>query len=138
MTAGFHAVPDTDYEYALYATTDGNSELWRMLAPGVPRIHDWPRQPRGRRTTGPVAGAKHVVKREGNVYIYEAAIPREELGDLKLEAGTTVGIVLRAGNNDGPNVDFGADKAVTKTNGLSLHPYWERKPSAGARWTLVD
>ena len=72
------------------------------------------------------------------VYIYEAAIPREEVGDLKLEAGTTVGIVLRAGNNDGPNVDFGADKAVTKTNGLSLHPYWERKPSAGARWTLVE
>ncbi|HEX3997421.1 MAG TPA: hypothetical protein VHX65_02610 [Pirellulales bacterium] len=138
VTAGFHAVPDTDYEYALYATTDGKSELWRMLAPGVPRMHDWPRQPRGRKTTGPVAGAKHVVKREGNVYIYEAAIPREELGDLKLEAGTTVGIVLRAGNNDGPNVDFGADKAVTKTNGLSLHPYWERKPSAGARWTLVD
>ncbi len=138
VTLGFHAVPDTDYEYALYPTTGGQSELWRMLAPGVPRIHDWPRQPRGAKTTGVVPGAKHVVRREGNVYIYEAAIPKAELGDLKLQAGTTIGIVLRAGNNEGPNVDFGLDKALTKTNGLSLHPYWERKPSAAVRWTLTE
>ena len=134
---GFHAVPDTDYEYSLYLCKDG-SELWRMLAPGVPRIHDFPRQPRGKRTTGPVTGAKHVVKLDGDVYTYELAIPRAELADLKLQAGTTFGLMLRAGNNKGPHVDFGADKAVTKINGLTLHPYWERGSNCGVRWKLVE
>ena len=113
---GFHAVPDTDYEYSLYLTKDAKgegregaegSELWRQLAPGVPRIHDWPRQPKGEKTTGAVAGAKHVVKREGNTYLYELAIPKAELAELKLAPGTTVGIMLRAGNSQGVHVDFG-------------------------------
>ncbi len=136
---GFHAVPDTDYEYALYPCSGGRSECWRLLAPGVPRINDWPHQPHGARTTGPVPGAVHVVRREGDVYYYEMAIPREELKDLKLTVGTTFGLALRAGNGGkGPNVDYGADKAVTKSNGLTLHPYWEHKPSCGVKWTLVE
>jgi hypothetical protein len=134
---GFHAVPDTDYEYALYMTA-GGSELWRHLAPGVARVHDWPRQPKAKNSTGPVAGAKHVVKREGNTYLYEVAIPKAELAQLKLAAGTTLGAMLRAGNNQGPHVDFGADKAVTKKNGLTVHPYWERATNCGVRWKLVE
>jgi len=143
---GFHAVPDTDYEYSLYLCADGKpgpsgregSELWRHLAPGVPRIHDFPRQPRARPTTGVVAGAQHAVKLEGKVYTYELAIPREELANLKLAPGTTFGLMLRAGNNKGPHVDYGADKAVTKLNGLTLHPYWERSSNCAVRWTLVE
>ena len=76
---GFHAVPDTDYEFSLYGCQGGASELWRHLAPGVPRIHDWPRQPRGKTTTGEVTEARHVVKRDGNLYIYELAIPKSEI-----------------------------------------------------------
>ena len=135
---GFHAVPDSDYEYALYLCKGGVSELWRLSAPGVPRRHDFPHTPKGERSTGPVPGAKHVVKREGNTYIYEMAIPREELAALKLAPGTTFGLMLRAGNNEGPHVDYGVNKAVVKTNGLTLKPYWERSPNCGARWTLVE
>jgi hypothetical protein len=134
---GFHAVPDTDYEYAVYMTS-GGSELWRYLAPGVPRVHNWPRQPKARNSTGPVPGAQHVVKREGNTYTYELAIPQAELAQLKLTAGTTLGVMLRAGNNSGPHVDVGVDKAVTKKNGLTLHPYWERACNCGMRWRLVE
>jgi hypothetical protein len=108
-----------------------------LLPPGVPRIHEFPRQPHGKQTTGVVSGARHVVRRDGNVYVYELAIPHSELATLKFASGTTLGLMVRRGNNDGPNVDYGTDKAVTKTSGLTLHPYWERKPSAGARWTLV-
>ena len=36
----------------------------------------------------------------------------------------------------GPNIDYGADKAVSKINGLTLHPYWERTPNCAVRWTL--
>jgi len=135
---GFHAVPDTDYEYALYLCEGGKSELWRHLAPGVPRLHDFPRQPRGTRTTGVVPGAKHAVRLEGTTFVYEMAIPRAELANLKLQAGTTFGLMLRAGNNKGPHVDYATDKAVTKRNGLTLHPYWERSTNCGVRWTLVE
>lgn len=85
-----------------------------------------------------MTNAKHVVKREGNTYIYEMAIPKEELGELKLQPGTAFGLMVRAGDSDGPNIDYGTDKAVTKINGLTLHPYWERSPNCGVRWTLVD
>ena len=53
---GFHAVPDTDYEYSIFATDEG-AEVWRHLAPGVARIHDFPRQVRTARTTGDVPDA---------------------------------------------------------------------------------
>ena len=138
MPYGFHAVPDTDYEYALYQCTGGTSELWRLLAPGVPRRHDFPRTASGERSTGPVPSSKHAVKREGNSYTYEMAIPKAELANLNLAAGTTLGIMLRGGNNDGPHVDFGHDKAATKINGLTLHPYWERCANSNVRWKLVE
>ncbi|MGD0089610.1 MAG: hypothetical protein ABSE73_06785 [Planctomycetota bacterium] len=135
---GFHAVPDTDYEYALYQCAGGSSELWRLSAPGVPRRHDFPHTAKGERSTGPVPGAKHAVKREGNTYIYEMAIPHEELGTLKLAAGAVFRLAVRAGNNDGPNVDYGVNKAVVKNNGLTLKPYWERKPGCSVQWTLTE
>jgi len=137
---GFHNVPDTDYEYSLYLCGDGKSELWRQLAPGVARIHDFPRQPRGKFTTGPVDKAIHTVVRDANAktYVYEMAIPKSELTKLDLKAGTTLGFAWKIGNSDGPSVEYGHDKAVTKINGLTLHPYWERSPSCGVRWTLVE
>ena len=133
---GFHAVPDTDYEYSLYTCTDG-SELWRQMAPGVPRIADWPRQPRGARTTGPVPGAKYVAKLDGNVYTYELALPKSELADLSLRPGATFGLAVRGGDNKNVHADYGTGKAVCKLNGLTLHPYWETSPSAAIRWTLA-
>ena len=85
-----------------------------------------------------VPGAKSYIKREGTVYTYELAIPKSELAKLHLAPGTTIGMMLRAGNSKGPNVDSAQGKAVTKANGLTMHPYWEPKPSCGVRWTLVE
>jgi len=150
---GFHTVPDTDYEYSLYMVAsqklsgprDRNnpdgvylSELWRCLAPGVPRIHDFPRCPKGERTTGAVKGARHVVRQQGKVRIYEAAIPKEELAELELKAGTTFGFNWQVGNNKGPGIRWGAKKAVCKVNGLSFHPYWLTSYSCGVRWALTE
>ena len=133
---GFHAMPDTDYEYSAYACTDGKSELWRILAPGVPRGHYAPRQPRARVDQGAVPKGQHVVKRGGTITIYEVAIPWAELNKWKPQAGQTFGFTFRIGNDKGPALDFGADKGATKTNGLTLHPYWLAKPSCGVRWAL--
>jgi hypothetical protein len=33
-------------------------------------------------------------------------------------------------------VVFGTGLASTKNNGLTLHPYWEDKPSCAVRFTL--
>jgi len=136
---GFHTVPDTDYEYSAYPVADGQPELWRQLAPGVPRKHDWPRQPRVKNgpDTGLVEGAKLVITRQGDTYTYEMAIPKSELAKLKFQAGTSFGFVWRVGNSEGATAEYGHDKAVCKQNGLSMHPYWERHPSAGVKWTLT-
>ena len=135
---GFHAMPDTDYEFAAYACTDGGSELWRLLAPGMPRGHHYPRQPRAKFDQGPVQGARHVVRRDGKVTTYELAIPWAELKDGQPKPGKTFAFTFRVNNNKGPALVFGADKSATKTNGLSLHPYWQASPSCGVRWALGD
>ncbi|HUS59227.1 MAG TPA: hypothetical protein VM141_11285, partial [Planctomycetota bacterium] len=133
---GFHAMPDTDYEFSAYLCKDGKSELWRILAPGIPRGHYYPRQPRARLDQGPVRKGKHVVKRDGSVTIYELAIPWAELKQWKPKAGAAFAFTFRVGNDKGPALEFGADKSATKTNGLSLHPYWMGKPSCSVRWGL--
>jgi hypothetical protein len=135
---GFHAVPDTDYEFSLYGCEGGKSELWRHLAPGVARLHDFPRQPRGKNTTGAVKEARHSVKRNGSVYAYELAIPRSAIPDLKLKPGTDFGFTFKFGNGEGASAEYGRNKAVTKTNGLTLHPYWEPHSNCGVRWTLIQ
>ncbi len=138
VPAGFTAWPDSDYEYSAYRCTDGKGELWRLLAPGVPRIHDYPRQPKGPVTTGAVKNARHVVKVEGSVRIYELAVPKTEIAALKLQKGTTFGFVFKVGNDQGPSLFSGDKKAVCKLNGLTLHPYWVTSPTCGVRWTLVE
>jgi hypothetical protein len=135
---GFHAVPDTDYEFSLYGCEGGRSELWRHLAPGLARINDWPRQPRGKDTTGAVKEARHVVKRNGSIYLYELAIPKSVIPDLKLEPGANFGFTFKIGNGEGAHVQYGKEKAVTKSNGLTLHPYWESHSNCGVRWALVN
>ncbi len=135
---GFHAVPDTDYEFSAYLCADGKSELWNLLAPGLPRIHDWPHQPKGANTTNPTPGSRHVVRQDGKVRFYELAIPRARLADLKLETASTFKFVFFVGNNAGATAAFGANKAVTKENGLTLKPYWGTSPSCDVEWALVE
>ncbi len=136
LTTGFHAMPDTDYEYAAYACTDGSTELWRLLAPGVPRSHYFPRQVRAKFDQGPVEGGQCIVKRNGNVTTYEIAIPWSELKEWTPRAGASFGFTFRVNRTGGPALVFGEDKSATKTNGLTLHPYWSGQPSCTVRWTL--
>ena len=133
---GFHNVPDTDYEYSIYLCADGKPEVWRLLAPGVPRIGDFPREPHGNPTTGPVPGAQAAIRQDGKTRIYEVAIPRTEIKDFPTKPGDTFGFTFEIGMNQGPNIQYGRDKAVCKLNGLSLHPYWEYKYSDSVRWAL--
>lgn len=133
----YHAMPDTDFEFSAYQCTDGGAELWRLLAPGIPRGHHFPRQPRAKFDQGAVT-AKTIVKREGKTTIYEMAIPWSELKEWKPTPGQTFGFTFRVNNNKGPTIFYGQDKSVTKYNGLSLHPYWDNKPSCTVKWAIGD
>ena len=54
---------------------------------------------------------------------------------MRLRRGTAD---LAQRNSEKPDLVCGADKSATKTNGLSLHPYWEAKPSCGVLWVLAE
>ena len=77
-------------------------------------MNDWPRQLRGKNTTGAVKEARHVVKRNGSLYIYEIAIPKSAISDLKLEPGTDFGFTFKIGNGEGANAEYGSNKAVQR------------------------
>jgi len=136
VPVGFTAQPDTDYEYALYATTDGGAECWRQYVPGMPRIHDLPRCPR---PTDPAIafcepkGSKTVVKREGDVTIYEAAIPWSELVKFTPKAGATFNLAFQC---QAQGIARGRGRSATKDNGLTFHPYFMKVPSNALRWGL--
>ena len=85
-----------------------------------------------------MADGQCVVRREGTVTVYELAIPWTELKHWVPRRGSEFGFTFVVRNNDGPHLFYGADKSATKTNGLSLHPYWTAKPSCTVRWVLGD
>jgi hypothetical protein len=130
------AVPDSDYEFALYQCQDGKPELWCLLAPGIPRGHFFPRQERGRLNQYAVQAECSVQFEDGRT-TYRAAIPWSELGGKPWPAGSDVGVTCTFNAADGGTVVFGERSGATKTNGLSMHPYWLPKPSNTLRWTVM-
>jgi hypothetical protein len=85
-----------------------------------------------------VPGGQLVVQRDGKVTLYELAIPWTELREWHPRPGQTFGFTFRVNNNVKPDLIYGDDRSATKSNGLSLHPYWQSKPSCGVRWALVE
>lgn len=126
----FMAYRDTDYEYALNAVAPefgGGTEVWRLLAPGVPRKHFYPRQPKAPTDGGPVSSAQLVLRRDGNTRIVEARLPWSEIPLVKkrLDAGLPVKFTFRVNDNDGPAYELAAGRSVSKDNGLAFHNDWQ-------------
>ena len=138
VPSGFHAMPDTDFEFGIYPCTDGSPEIWRGLAPGIPRGHYYPRQPRAAYDQGPVKDGQCVIKSSGTETIYEAAIPWSKLEGWQPKVGADFGFMFRFTTRQGSPIVFGTDKSATKSNGLTLHPYFETTPNCGVRWTFVQ
>ncbi len=125
----FMVYSDTDYEYALNPVSDefgGGTEVWRLLAPGMPRKHFYPRQPASHVDGGPVSGAKLVIRREGNTRAVEAAIPWGEIPRVKqcMLRGQTVKFSYRVNNNAGPALELAAGRSVSKENAMAFHDDW--------------
>lgn len=130
----WQAIPDTDYEFAIYPCADGKPELWCLLAPGIPRGHYFPRQERGAANQHAVQAATSIETVDGQV-VFQAAIPWSELGGRPWPAGSDVGTTWRFNGGDG--VRYGEGAGAVKTNGLSLHPYWQANLSSTLRWTVL-
>lgn len=121
----------TDYEYALNTVAPeygGGFEIWRMLVPGMPRKHFYPRQPESP-YDGPVKDGKLVTRREGNTLYTECAIPWNEIPDVRkaLDKGEKIKFSYRV-NDDGARgacMELARKRSVSKKNCRAFHPDWK-------------
>jgi hypothetical protein len=119
----------TDYEYLLSQVAPaygGGTEIWRMLVPGMPRKHFYPRQPKSP-YDGPVKDGRLAIRREGNTLLVEAALPWSEMPDVKkaLDAGRTVKFSFRANDNaSAACLELARERSVSKRNLYAFHPDW--------------
>jgi hypothetical protein len=121
----------TDYEYALNMVAPeygGGFEIWRMLVPGMPRKHFFPRQPKSP-YDGAVKDGKLKIVREGNTLYYECAIPWTEIPDVKktIDKGKNVKFSARI-NDDGAGgacMEIARERSVSKKNSRAFHPDWK-------------
>lgn len=136
LPAMWVSVPDSDYEFSLYQTDDGKAELWCLMGPGVPRGHYFPRQERGKVNQHAVKAESSVENKDGRT-TYRASIPWSVLGGKPWPAGSDVGFTFRFNASDRGVIQFGEGSGATKSNSLTLHPYWTPSPSNSIRWTIM-
>lgn len=125
----FAVYADTDYELALNPVASqygGGTEVWRLLAPGMPRKSFFPRQPKAPSDGGPLKDAKLAIRRDGDLRVVEAAIPWSDLPDVRaaLDSHRTIKFTYRVNNNKGPSLELAADRSVSKVNPLTFHDDW--------------
>lgn len=121
----------TDYEYALNtvaAEYGGGFEIWRLLVPGMPRKHFFPRQPKSP-FDGAVKNGKLVTIRKGNTLFTECAIPWSEIPDVKrmIDKGGKIKFSARI-NDDGAGaacMELARERSVSKVNARAFHPDWK-------------
>jgi len=119
----------TDYEYALNqvsAKHGGGTEIWRLLAPGTPRKHFYPRQGKAEKDGGPVENGKLSIVREGNTRIVEMALPWSEIPEVRkqLDANQPIKFSFRVNDNKGQAYELNTGRSVSKANTYSFHDYW--------------
>jgi len=121
----------TDYEYALNQVAPeygGGTEIWRLLVPGMPEKHFYPRQPKSP-FDGAVKNGKLAITHEGNTRITECAIPWSELPDVKktLDAGKTIKFSFRINDNGnmGNCMELARERSVSKRNSRAFHASWK-------------
>jgi len=126
----FVTFKSTDYQYALNPVAPpfgGGTEIWRLEAPGMPRKHFYPRQPRHARE-GAVESGRLAVRYEAGWRIVECAIPWPELPHVKqlLDAGKTVKFSFAVHHDGGgPTLQLAMHRSAAEGLSRSFHPDWQ-------------
>jgi hypothetical protein len=121
----------TDYEYALNRVAQrhgGGAEIWRLLAPGMPYKHFFPRQPK-HPLEGAVENGKLVVVVDDATRIVECAIPWSEISDVErlMKAGAPVKFSFRVNHDTAsPDMELGMRRSAAEGISPSFHPNWQR------------
>lgn len=129
----------TDYEYDLHpvaARYGGGTEVWRLLVPGMPRKHFYPRQPKSR-FDGAVKAAKLAVRQDGSTRIMEAAIPWSEIPAVQklMQSKQPLKFAFLVQDDEGPGqMETGRNRSVSKKSGLSFHVDWGGHWSNEVEW----
>ncbi|MBN2452366.1 MAG: hypothetical protein JXR77_18410, partial [Lentisphaeria bacterium] len=129
----------TDYEYALNRVApeyggspagalamDAGTEIFRLRAPGLPRKHFYPRQPR-HPLEGAVRDGRLASRRDGNTRIVECAIPWSEIPHVKAlrDAAKPVKFTCRVNDQAGKGcMELARGRSVAK-RGYAFHVDWE-------------
>ena len=126
---GFMTYMDTDYEFAFNEVAPaygGGTEIWRLAAPGIPRKHYYPRQPKAPVDGGPVKQGKLSMRREGNARFVEAAIPWSEIPEVKkrVDARQPIKFTYRINDNAGPALELAAGRSVAREGMPTFHNDW--------------
>ncbi|HEY3332026.1 MAG TPA: hypothetical protein VGK19_18485 [Capsulimonadaceae bacterium] len=121
--------PTTDYEYALNPVADqfgGGTEVWRLLTPLMPYKQFYPRQPMAPVDGGDVKDAQLVIKQDGATRVVEAAIPWEEIPDVKacLDSGRTIKFSARVNASGGKYFEMANHRSVSKKSQYTFHDAW--------------
>jgi hypothetical protein len=127
---------NTDYEFGLMDTAKDGSIVWRYLAPGLRWHHYYPFSPRLPFDQGVVASARLVVRREEPkaLWTYEAAIPLDELKELRPRPGKLVRFAFRLNQDGRSHVDWSHGRSACKKNAFSFHPEWVIDYSVETEW----
>jgi hypothetical protein len=120
---------DTDYEFAFNAVAPeygGGTEIWRLQAPGIPRKHFYPRQPKAPKDGGPVKAGKLSMRRVGNERIVEAALPWSEIPAVKqrIDRGLPIKFSFRVNDDNDPALELAMNRSVSREGSPSFHNDW--------------
>ncbi|WP_438479354.1 hypothetical protein [Oleiharenicola lentus] len=113
-------------------------EVWRLMAPGVPRHNYYPFSNRLERDQGLVPRATLVVKREGALWRYEAAIPWSELAEVKPVVGREVRFSFYVLNDGKRSAAWASGRSASGGRSQTIHPTWYRADAIETVWSFQD
>jgi hypothetical protein len=99
--------------------------VFRLLRPGMPRQHFFPRQS-DHPKQGPVQSAKLKTRHEGDTRIVEAVIPWSEIPKVcqRMQQGEPLKFAFRTNDNKGPSVNLNVGRSVAEGVSPTFHPDW--------------
>ncbi len=124
----YSAYKTTDHEFVFNRVAKGHGggyEAWRLMVPGMPRIHFFPRQPR-HPLWGAVEAAKMALTYKDGFRLVEIALPWSAIPRVKLLRDThkPVKFAFRINDNGGPTLESNLGRSICEGYSGAFHPGW--------------